>query len=93
VSRTDSIRSVVGALSVALVMTACGPGGTLAPTGTAPTGTAPQTARPTLQSSPTPAMAGLTGRIVFTRAGGPYGDETTFVANIDASDVATGRRA
>jgi hypothetical protein len=38
-------------------------------------------------------MAGLTGRIVFTRAGGPYGDETTFVANIDASDVATGRRA
>jgi hypothetical protein len=88
VSRTDRIRSVVGALSVALVMTACGPGGALAPTGTAP-----QTARPTLQSSPTPAMAGLTGRIVFTRAGGPYGDETTFVANIDASDGATGRRA
>ncbi len=28
---------------------------------------------------------GLTGRIVFTRAGGEYGDETVFVANIDGS--------
>lgn len=38
---------------------------------------------PTL--APTPAIPALTGRIVFTRAGGAYGDETTFVANIDGS--------
>ena len=30
--------------------------------------------------------AGLDGRIVFTRAGGQYGDETIFIANADGSD-------
>lgn len=41
---------------------------------------------PTASVAPTPAMTGLTGHIVFTRAGKFYGDETVFVANIDGTD-------
>jgi Tol biopolymer transport system component len=33
-----------------------------------------------------PAITGLTGRVLFTRAGGTYGDETVFVANVDGTD-------
>jgi Tol biopolymer transport system component len=36
------------------------------------------------RSAPTQ-ITGLSGHIVFTRAGGPYGDETLFVANADGS--------
>jgi hypothetical protein len=74
-------RASLGALSIALSLSACGPGAS-----PPPASTAQHTAESTVQPSPTPAIAGLTGRIVFTRAGGQYGDETTFVANIDASD-------
>jgi Tol biopolymer transport system component len=52
------------------------------------------TATATVEVSPTPAISGLTGRIVFTRAGGAYGDETTFVARIDGSnEVQIGNRS
>jgi Tol biopolymer transport system component len=36
--------------------------------------------------APTPAITGLTGHVVFARAGSEFGDETTFVMNIDGSD-------
>ena len=35
---------------------------------------------------PTPGITGLKGHVVFARAGGKYGDETSFVVNIDGSD-------
>jgi hypothetical protein len=38
-------------------------------------------------ASQTPAITGLTGHVVFARAGGQFGDETTFVMNIDGSDL------
>ena len=44
----------------------------------------PPAATPTTASIP--AVTGLSGRIIFTRAGGSYGDETLFIANIDGSD-------
>lgn len=37
-------------------------------------------------SSTTLPMAALTGRIVFTRAGGPFGDETIFTAAADGTN-------
>jgi hypothetical protein len=36
-------------------------------------------------SSATRAAGALTGHIVFTRAGGEYGDETVYVANADGT--------
>ncbi|MEO6577356.1 MAG: hypothetical protein ABIO99_00420 [Candidatus Limnocylindria bacterium] len=35
--------------------------------------------------APTPAITGLTGHILFTRAGGQYGDETVFVIKADGT--------
>lgn len=37
-------------------------------------------------SEATPAITGLSGRIVFTRAGGQYGDETVFIASMDGTN-------
>jgi WD40 repeat protein len=36
-------------------------------------------------AEPTPAITGLTGHILFTRAGGQYGDETVFVIGADGT--------
>jgi hypothetical protein len=36
-------------------------------------------------SASTPTITGLPGHVVFTRAGGPYGDETLFVAKLDGT--------
>jgi hypothetical protein len=75
----------------ALVLGACsspvatlGPGAPPAPS----TSAVPPGASPTEVLTPeaTPGITGLTGRVVFTRAGGRYGDETLFVANIDGSN-------
>lgn len=44
---------------------------------------------PPTTASPHPsaiALHSLSGRILFTRAGGPYGDETVFTANADGTD-------
>ena len=40
---------------------------------------------PVAQSSPTIAPADLQGKILFTRAGGKYGDETIYTANADGT--------
>jgi hypothetical protein len=37
-------------------------------------------------ASPSPGITALAGHIVFTRAGGAYGDETLFVAKADGTD-------
>ena len=52
------------------------------------TGGPPTEAAPTAKPSAiaTPAITGLTGHVIFARAGGEFGDETTFVMNIDGSD-------
>lgn len=44
------------------------------------------TATKVQKRAPLPTAAGLRGRIVFARAGNPYGDETIFTANADGSD-------
>lgn len=73
-----------GLLLVALAVSACMPGeASHAPESPA---TSAQPSTPAPEPSPTPAITGLAGRIVFTRAGGKYGDETVFVANIDGTD-------
>jgi Tol biopolymer transport system component len=76
-----------------LLVAACsgGPSSSATPAAVA---TSTSSASPTSAVSPTPtaapiatpAITGLTGRIVFTRAGGQYGDETVFVATIDATN-------
>ena len=65
---------------------ASGPGGTPsnAPPSAPPTTEKPS---PTTAVEATPAITGLTGHVIFARAGGQYGDETTFVMNIDGSDL------
>jgi hypothetical protein len=42
--------------------------------------------RVTATPSATPAITNLTGHILFTRAGGKYGDETVFAARADGTD-------
>jgi len=44
------------------------------------------TAAPITSAAPSSALAGLTGHILFTRAGGSYGDETLFVAKAAGTD-------
>ncbi len=44
------------------------------------------TAAPIATASPSNAITRLTGHILFTRAGGSYGDETLFVAKADGTD-------
>lgn len=47
-------------------------------------------AQPAKPAAPTSGpAAGLTGRIVFTRAGGTFGDETIFTANADGTNERT----
>lgn len=72
--------------------------GCSSPAATAPltTGTPPTPPPATATAAPpsvapseaaTPAITGLTGRVIFARAGGQYGDETAFAMNIDGSDL------
>ena len=77
-------RATLGALSIVIALSGCGVS-TTPSTSPAATSTLPPAQR-SVELSPTPAITGLTGRIVFTRAGGSYGDETTFVANVDGSN-------
>ncbi len=44
------------------------------------------TPAPSASASPTAGITALAGHIVFTRAGGSYGDETVFVAKADGTD-------
>lgn len=44
------------------------------------------TSTPRTSASPSPAITALAGHIIFTRAGGGYGDETVFVAKADGTD-------
>lgn len=83
-------RVLTALIGLALVAPGCGQAGTMssAPAGTAATASpALATTTPSpLPPSPTPAITGLTGRIVFARAGGAFKDETIFVASIDGSN-------
>ena len=73
---------VAQAFVLSVLVTACASQG-----GSTPTQSETVTSRPPSASvSATPELSGLTGHLVFTRAGGEYGDETTFVARIDGSD-------
>jgi len=51
----------------------------------APVVTAPADAAASASSLPTPALSGLTGHVVFSRAGGRFGEGTIFVASIDGT--------
>src|SRR4029450_4447020 len=81
--------SIVLCAAIAACSPAATPGPTAPPvpaTPTPPPPTAEPRAAPTPPPQPTPAIRGLAGRLIFTRAGGTYGDETLFAANIDGSD-------
>jgi Tol biopolymer transport system component len=89
---TSASRHWPAIATLALGLAACGGGSaasaasadaTATSTAAIPTGS-PATTVPT--PSPSPTITGLTGRIVFTRAGGAHGDETAFVINADGSD-------
>jgi Tol biopolymer transport system component len=56
------------------------------PTATAVTPSSSPTPSATTSVPPTPAITGLEGRIIYTKAGRSFGDETVFSANIDGSD-------
>ena len=81
-------------VAIAVLVVGCGSPGASRPAATS----APATAAPPAATSPsvpasiapsaaTPAITGLTGHVVFARAGGEFGDETTFAMNIDGSDL------
>jgi Tol biopolymer transport system component len=78
-------------LTIVILVGCTSPGASAAPTGSS-AGPSPTGAEGTAQqpspaaTTETPAITGLTGHVVFARAGGMYGDETTFVMNIDGSD-------
>ena len=61
------------------------PGATSIPSATVGAPAVTEQPSPTTADA-TPAITGLTGHIIFARAGASYGDETSFVANIDGSD-------
>ncbi len=96
-SRKGSRRAPSGMILVGLIaLHVGGCAGASAPTGTsqglpshstAATTSSPMTpsASPASSSTTLP-MTALRGRIVFTRAGGPYGDETIFTANADGTE-------
>jgi Tol biopolymer transport system component len=44
------------------------------------------TSAPVTSPSPSAGITALTGHVIFTRAGGTYGDETVFVAKVDGTD-------
>jgi Tol biopolymer transport system component len=70
-----------GALLFAIAfLSACG---STAVTSSPPSPTT--SASPSTTASATPAITALTGHILFTRAGGTYGDETVFVARADGT--------
>ena len=76
-----------GALSLAIVLLAAcaAPAHTNQPSSS--TSSAPSASpASSVTASTTPAITGLTGHILFTRAGGQYGDETVFVARADGTD-------
>lgn len=80
-------RIPVGAvLSMVALLAACA---APAQTGSSPSSgpsAPPPSATASTTASATPAITGLTGHILFTRAGGTYGDETVFVAKADGTD-------
>jgi Tol biopolymer transport system component len=61
------------------------PGSTTSARASSPTQATSPTPAPATPT-PTPAITGLTGHILFTRAGGTYGDETLFLANADGTN-------
>jgi Tol biopolymer transport system component len=71
----------VAAFAVTLALAACGP----AASSSTPSGARAASAAPSQSGSGSPAAPDLSGRIVFARAGGEYGDETIFSANADGS--------
>jgi len=76
-------------LLVVALLAGCGSPGGSTPAATSPASSPTATAKAEQPSPPseTAAITGLTGHVVFARAGGKYGDETTFVMNIDGSDL------
>jgi hypothetical protein len=95
VARPVARRYSLSILVATVLLAGCASPGASAPGASGPAGTpsnGPQGAPATEKPSPTtvdatPAITGLTGHVVFARAGGQYGDETTFVMNIDGSDL------
>jgi Tol biopolymer transport system component len=68
------VRGALTALVLSALVSGCAGGGGGSPS-------------PTSSASPSRiAIASLTGKILFTRAGGTYGDETVFTANPDGTD-------
>jgi hypothetical protein len=90
-ARRTEIRLVV-LIATTLLIAACTGGQTTIPGGSAPPTTAtdsPTAAPSSPQASAADASApitGLTGHIVFSRAGGSYGEDTIFIANPDGTD-------
>jgi dipeptidyl aminopeptidase/acylaminoacyl peptidase len=92
------VTRVAATASAILVLAGCGSTASPAPTqslsapiasllSTASPSIAPQ-ASPTASPSPvsTPAITGLTGRILFARAGGEFGEGTVFLVSIDGTN-------
>ena len=82
---------VCGIAALLIALLACGPSAS-SPAPSSSSGATATTPDPTVEAipstepTPSPAITGLSGRVVFTRAGGRFEDETLFVANIDGSD-------
>jgi hypothetical protein len=74
----------LGLIAVVTGLLACSPAGTSTGPSLGVASSAPSTVA-SLPPVATPALTGLTGHIIFARAGGTYEDETSFVAKIDGT--------
>jgi Tol biopolymer transport system component len=81
------MRSVSALLLAMAVLSACASQGQTTTPSSSITSSTPSSASAsaTATAAATPAITGLTGHILFTRAGGMYGDETVFVAVADGT--------
>lgn len=88
-SRRRCPRVAIGGALTALILTALasacsGSGGSPSPASGG--SVLPRTSSPSSASPSGIAIASLKGQILFTRAGGTYGDETVYTANADGTD-------
>jgi Tol biopolymer transport system component len=79
-----ALPTLTAAVLLALTTSSCGQATSSSTVGSAPTATYDASPSPSAEPSFDPPE--LDGRIVFTRAGGQYGDETIFLANADGTD-------
>jgi hypothetical protein len=92
-SKAGVHRSGPSMVAAIALLAGCASPGSSAPPATSgpastPTAPAPTAEQPSVTpTAEAPAITGLTGHVVFARAGGEYGDETTFVMNIDGSEL------